>query len=188
MYAPIAARLNLYPLKRELYHLALSFLYPKKSKKILHVMRDLRKLPAVTSLEASLSKILAASGLTADIRHESKASETTTTRSKGSWIRGYPENYVDFAIILHSGELTDCYKMLGLVNNNLTAIPRSLRDFIANPKPNGYRSLHTRVHLGGNNYLVKSYGPLEMENWARGESSPLAGLQDTSARSLNGLR
>jgi len=167
VYAPIAARLNLYPLKRELYHLALSFLYPKKSKKILHVMRDLRKLPAVTSLEASLSKILAASGLTADIRTRVKGLGNYYNPLKRILDPGYPENYVDFAIIIHSGELTDCYKMLGLVNNNLTAIPRSLRDFIANPKPNGYRSLHTRVHLGGNNYLVK-IRTLEMENWAKG--------------------
>ena len=51
------------------------------------------------------------------------------------------------------------------MNNNLTAIPRSIRDFIASPKANGYRSLHTRIHHSGNNYLVK-VRTLEMENWA----------------------
>jgi len=167
VYAPIAARLNLYPLKRELYHLALSFLYPKKSKKILHLMRDLRNLPAVTSLEISLSKILADSGLSADIRTRVKGLGSYYNPLKRILDPNYPENYVDFAIILHTEEITDCYKMLGLVNNNLTAIPRSLRDFIANPKANGYRSLHTRVHLSGNNYLVK-IRTLEMENWAKG--------------------
>ena len=167
VYAPIAARLNLYPLKRELYHLALSFLYPKKSKKILHLMRDLRNLPAVASLEASLSKILAGSGLSADIRTRVKGLGSYYNPLKRILDPDYPENYVDFAIILHTEDITDCYKMLGLVNNNLAAIPRSLRDFIANPKPNGYRSLHTRVHLSGNNYLVK-IRTLEMENWAKG--------------------
>ncbi|MGA2732526.1 MAG: HD domain-containing protein [Syntrophobacteraceae bacterium] len=167
VYAPIAARLNLYPLKRELYHLALSFLYPKKSKKILHLMRDLRNLPAVASLETSLSKILAGSGLLADIRTRVKGLGSYYNPIKRILDPDYPENYVDFAIILHTDEITDCYKMLGLVNNNLAAIPRSLRDFIANPKPNGYRSLHTRVHLSGNNYLVK-IRTLEMENWAKG--------------------
>jgi GTP diphosphokinase / guanosine-3',5'-bis(diphosphate) 3'-diphosphatase len=167
VYAPIAARLNLYPLKRELYHLALSFLYPKKSKKILHLMRDLRNLPAVSSLETSLSKILADSGLSADIRTRIKGLGGYYNPLKRVLDPNYPENYVDFAIILHSEDITDCYKMLGLVNNNLAAIPRSLRDFIANPKPNGYRGLHTRVHLVGNNYLVK-IRTLEMENWAKG--------------------
>ncbi len=167
VYAPIAARLNLYPLKRELYHLALSFLYPKKSKKILHLMRELRHLPAVASLEGSLSKILADSGLSADIRTRVKGLGSYYNPLKRVLDPNYPENYVDFSIVLHTEEITDCYKMLGLVNNNLTAIPRSLRDFIANPKANGYRSLHTRVHLSGNNYLVK-IRTLDMQNWANG--------------------
>ncbi|MFP5214003.1 MAG: HD domain-containing protein, partial [Acidobacteriota bacterium] len=42
IYAPIAARFNIFPLKRELYHIALSHLYPKKSKKILQYIRDFR--------------------------------------------------------------------------------------------------------------------------------------------------
>jgi len=167
VYAPIAARLNLYPLKRELYHLALSFLYPKKSKKILHQIRDVRNLPAVAGLESSLSRILADSGLSVDIRTRAKGLGSYYNPLKRTLEPSYPENYVDFAIILHTDDVTDCYKVLGLVNYNLAAIPRSLRDFIANPKANGYRSLHTRVHLSGNNYLIK-IRTLEMENWANG--------------------
>ncbi len=167
VYAPIAARLNLYPLKRELYHLALSFLFPKKSKKILHLMRELRDSPAVASLEASLSKIVADSGFSADIRTRIKGLGVYYNPMKRTLEPGYPENYVDFSIILHTEDITACYMMLGLVNNNLSAIPRSLRDFIANPKANGYRSLHTRVFLSGNNYLVK-IRTLEMENWTKG--------------------
>ncbi len=165
VYAPIAARLNLYPLKRELYHLAISFLYPKKSKKILHLMRDLRNSPAIASLEASFSKILADSGLSAHIRTRLKGLGSYYDPLKRTLDPAYPENYADFAIILHTEDVTACYKVLGLVNNSLTAIPRSIRDFIANPKANGYRSLHTRIHLSGNNYLVK-VRTLEMENWA----------------------
>ncbi len=165
VYAPIAARLNIYPVKRDLYHLALSFLYPKKSKKILIALRDLRNAPAVASLEASLSAILADSGLSADIRTRPKGLGSYYDPLKRTLDPAYPENYVDFAIILHTDDITACYKVLGLVNNNLSAIPRSLRDFIANPKANGYRSLHTRVHLSGNNYLVK-IRTLEMERQA----------------------
>ncbi len=167
VYAPIAARLNLYPLKRELYHLALSFLYPKKSKKILHAMRDLRNSPAVASLEASLAKILADSGLSADIRTRPKGLGSYYDPLKRTLDPAYPDNYVDFAIILHTEDIVACYKVLGLVNNTLAVIPKSLRDFIANPKANGYRSLHTRIHLSGSNYLVK-IRTLEMERWANG--------------------
>ena len=167
VYAPIAARLNLYPLKRELYHHALTFLYPKKSKKILHLMQELRNSPAVASLEASLSKVLSDCGVPADIRSRAKGLGSYYNPLKRSLDPAFPENFVDFAVVLHSDEITDCYKVLGLVNNNLVAIPKSLRDFIANPKANGYRSLHTRVHLSGNNYLIKIRN-LEMENLAGG--------------------
>jgi len=167
VYAPIAARLNLYPLKREFYHLALSFLYPKKSKKILHQMRELRNLEAIVSLEASLSGILAESGYSADIRTRLKGLGSYYDPVKRTLDSGYPENYVDFAVILHTDDITACYKVLGLINNHLTAVPRSSRDFIANPKANGYKSLHTRIHLSGNNYLVK-IRTIEMERWANG--------------------
>ncbi|MDR3556018.1 MAG: HD domain-containing protein [Syntrophobacteraceae bacterium] len=167
VYAPIAARLNLYPLKRELYHHALTFLYPKKSKKILYVMQELRNSPAVAGLEASLSKILSDYGVPADIRTRAKGLGSYYNPLKRSLDQAFPENSVDFAVLLHSDEISDCYKLLGLINNNLSVIPKSLRDFIANPKANGYRSLHTRVHLSGNNYLIKIRN-LEMENLASG--------------------
>ncbi len=167
VYAPIAARLNLYPLKRELYHHALTFLYPKKSRKILHVMQEMRNLPAIASLEASLSRILSDYGIPADIRTRSKGLGSYYNPVKRSLDLGFPENFVDFAVVLHSDEIFDCYKALGLVNNNLAVIPRSLRDFVSNPKTNGYRSLHTRVHLSGNNYLIKIRNR-EMEKLAGG--------------------
>ncbi len=167
VYAPIAARLNLYPFKRELYHHALTYLYPKKSKKILHLMQELRNSPAVASLEASLSKILSDCSIPADIRTRAKGLGSYYNPLKRSLDPNYPENFIDFALLLHTEEISDCYKVLGLVNNNLASIPKSLRDFIANPKANGYRSLHTRVHLSGNNYLIKIRN-LEMENWASG--------------------
>ncbi|MGC8492913.1 MAG: RelA/SpoT family protein [Syntrophobacteraceae bacterium] len=167
VYAPIAARLNLYPFKRELYHHALTYLYPKKSKKILHLMQELRNSPAVASLEASLSQILSDCSIPADIRTRAKGLGSYYNPLKRSLDPSFPENFIDFAVLLHTEEISDCYKVLGLVNNNLAAIPKSLRDFIANPKANGYRSLHTRVHLSGSNYLIKIRN-LEMENWASG--------------------
>jgi GTP pyrophosphokinase len=169
VYAPIAARLNLYPLKRELYHLALSFLYPKKSKRILHFTREMLNSPAVASLETTLSRVLADAGISADIRTHAKGLGSYYNPMKRTLDPAYPDNYVDLVVVLPREEITDCYKVLGLVNNNLASIPRSMRDFIANPKANGYRSLHTRVYLSGNNYLLK-IRTADMDSFASGEN------------------
>jgi GTP diphosphokinase / guanosine-3',5'-bis(diphosphate) 3'-diphosphatase len=42
-----------------------------------------------------------------------------------------------------------------MVNNRLAPVPKSIRDFIANPKTNGYRSLHVRINHRGSDYLIK---------------------------------
>ena len=168
VYAPIAARLNLYPLKRELYHLALSFLYPKEEQE--NPAPDARSAQFAGHRKPGglpCQAILAESGFSADIRTRLKGLGSYYDPVKRTLDPAYPENYVDFAIILHTDDITACYKVLGLVNNNLTAVPRSSRDFIANPKANGYKSLHTRIHLSGNNYLVK-IRTMEMEKWANG--------------------
>ncbi|MEN6440175.1 MAG: HD domain-containing protein [Syntrophobacter sp.] len=155
VYAPIAARLNLYPVKRELYHLALSFLYPKKSKKILHIIQDMRNSEDVAHIESTLAKLLFEKGLAAEIRIRPKGLGSYYDPMKRTLDPLYPENYVDFAVILKTEDALACYNVLGLVNNAFPSIPKSIRDFIANPKTNGYRSLHIRIHLGGNNYLIK---------------------------------
>jgi GTP pyrophosphokinase len=167
VYAPIAARLNLYPIKRELYQLALSFLYPKKSKKILHLMREIRNSPEVSQIETKLESLLRDSGIAAELRTRPKGLGSYYDPLKRTLDSLYPENYVDFAVIIKTSDILTCYLLLGLVHDRFSVIPRGLRDFIANPKANGYRSLHTRLHLSGNNYLIK-IRTADMEEWANG--------------------
>jgi len=57
VYAPIAARFSIFSLKRELYHLALSFLYPRKSRKILQYLRELRGSPELLHIENTLHRL-----------------------------------------------------------------------------------------------------------------------------------
>jgi GTP pyrophosphokinase len=165
VYAPIAARFNIFPLKRELYHLALSFLYPRKSKKILQFIREVRNSDPVMEMERKLNRIFSEAGMDVLIRPRAKGLGSYYDHLKRTLDIANGENHIDFAILMASERVLDCYTALGIVNTHFTPIPRSLRDFIANVKSNGYQSLHVRVHDAGQNYLVKIRTP-EMDRWA----------------------
>lgn len=165
VYAPIAAKFNIYPLKRELYHLALSYLYPRKSKKILHFIQALRRSPEYQLILRTLQEAFTRASCPIILRPRAKGLGNYYDPLKRTLEIANSENSIDFAIILQSEELIPCYTALGIVSTIFTPIPRSLRDFIANPKNTGYRSLHVRIHEGGHNYLVKVRTP-SMDEWA----------------------
>lgn len=155
VYAPIAARFNVYSLKRELQHLALTYLYPRKSKKILQFVRDLRKSPDASNIESTLQRVLTDAGLPATVRSRPKGLGSYYSPMKKTLDISNTDNYLDFEVILQTPDELACYLALGLVSKAFPSMPRSLRDFIANPKINGYSSLHIRVHVSGQNYLIK---------------------------------
>ena len=165
VYAPIAAKLNIFPLKRELYHLALSYLYPKKSKKILQFIKDFRNSAEVLRFETDLQKAFQAVDFAVVVRPRAKGLGSYYDPLKRTLDILNSENHIDFAVILASERVVDCYTALGIVNSTFSPIPRTLRDFISNPKMNGYSSLHVRVHVGGHNYLIKIRTP-EMDEHA----------------------
>lgn len=165
VYAPIAARFNIFHLKRELYHLALTFLYPRKSKKILQSIKELSGSTAVVEIKKTLEKIFADGGYKVFVRARTKGLGSYYDPLKRTLELSNPENSVDFVIIIESESVLDCYTGLGLVNSTFPPIPRSLKDFIAGPKTNGYKSLHTRVHVAGQNYLIK-IRTVQMDQWA----------------------
>lgn len=130
-------------------------------------MREIRDSSPVSQIEAKLEKILSDSGIAAELRTRPKGLGSYYDPLKRTLDPLYPENYVDFAVIIKTSDILACYTVLGFVHDSFSVIPRSLRDFIANPKANGYRSLHTRLHMSGNNYLIK-IRTADMEEWANG--------------------
>jgi GTP diphosphokinase / guanosine-3',5'-bis(diphosphate) 3'-diphosphatase len=165
VYAPIAAKFNIFPLKRELYHLALSYLYPRKSKKILQFIQTLRHSPEYQEIVRTLHEAFAKASCPMSLRPRAKGLGNYYDPLKRTLDLANSENNIDFAVILQSEDLVTCYTALGIVNTTFAPLPRSLRDFIANPKNTGYRGLHVRIHSGGHNYLIKIRTP-SMDEWA----------------------
>jgi GTP diphosphokinase / guanosine-3',5'-bis(diphosphate) 3'-diphosphatase len=165
VYAPIAAKFNIFPLKRELYHLALSYLYPRKSKRILQFIHSLRSSSEFQEIVQTIQEAFAKASCRISLRPRPKGLGSYYDPIKRSLDIANVENSIDFAILLDSEDVVSCYTALGIVNTTFSPIPRSLRDFIANPKNTGYRSLHVRIHSGGQNYLIK-IRTHSMDEWA----------------------
>ena len=97
----------------------------------------------VQEIEAILRADLQGSWINAEIRGQ----------AKGLWGYFDPVNKVLAKAIDHPMEfiilvddIESCYRVLGLVNQKFPPIPRTIRDFIANPKPTGYQGLHARAN------------------------------------------
>lgn len=165
IYAPLAAKLNIYHLKRELYNLALMYRYPKKSKKILNHIKKISDDTQTFEIRTNLEKALRVLPVKVQVRSRCKGLGSYYNRDKKNLEVHNAENYVDFTIIVETQDEFMCYQALGIVNAMYPPLPRTVRDFIASPKANGYRSLHVRFHYGGQNYLVKIRTP-SMDTWA----------------------
>ena len=155
VYAPIAAKLNLYTIKRNLYNLALSYLFPRKSKKITNISKELFYSEEVKNIHEGLSHILSLSPHEYSIRPRVKGLGSFYSQPRQTIDINNAENMVDFTIVLHTDNPIACYLVLGQINQHFKPIPKSIRDYIANQKPNGYQSLHVRINQDGRDYLMK---------------------------------
>lgn len=152
VYAPMAGVMGLFGLKRELYGLALKFKFPRQSQKVLAHIQQLESQEEGAAIINTLKKAFEDAWLSAEIR----------LKSKGLWSYYDPalkvlskniENPLEIIVVV--GDLQSCYRALGIINQNFPPIPRTIRDFLANPKPTGYQSLHARANIKGQNYLFK---------------------------------
>ncbi len=152
IYAPLATVLGLFSLKREMYNLALSYKFPKQSAKLLGHIKQIEQNPSVMDIVQQLRKNAEDVWFTCKV----------TIRAKGLWgyydpknriLRKQIDNPVEILIVVNSAQ--ECYKALGILNQTFPPIPRTIRDFIANPKHTGYQSLHARANIKGEEFLFK---------------------------------
>ena len=157
IYAPIAQRLGIDQVRRELEELGFASLYPLRhrvltaavNKNIHRYQKDMEKVCQ------HISEILKARQIEHDIFYRRKDVYST--------YRKMCEKHLSFsqitdilAIRITATSVDDCYRILGLVHNLYRPKPGFFKDYIAIPKPNGYQSLHT--------VLFGPHGiPLEMQ-------------------------
>ncbi len=151
IYVPVAHRLGMGRIRKELEDLAFPYVYPEEYKKVIDISRQMAK-DAQEELEKTrktLQKRLAETGL---------RNFHTSYRVKGTyslyqklkrreWDMNQVYDYLALRVVVES--LEQCYQTLGIVHDLWRPMPKRMKDYIAFPKPNGYRSLHTTVITPG---------------------------------------
>lgn len=146
IYAPLAHRLGIGQLKWELEDLSFRYLKPNDYKSIAELL-DEKRLDRQQYINQVVER------LRTEIEHIGIQGEVTG-RAKhiySIWRKMQLKN-IDFsqvydvrAVRILVPESRDCYAVLGIVHGLWRNIPHEFDDYIASPKPNGYRSLHTAV-------------------------------------------
>ena len=164
IYAPLATVFGLFSLKREMYNLALSFKFPKQGAKLLGQIRRLGKSPDALEIVRKLE---------AQTR-EAWLNTTVTIRTKGLWAYYDSSNRIlrkeidnPLEILIVTDDRQSCYTVLGILNETFRPIPRTIRDFIANPKPTGYQGLHARANIKRDKKLHKYLFKIRTKDMAR---------------------
>ncbi len=147
LYAPLAHRFGMAKMRWELEDLAFKFLEPDDYKALAKKVAQKRgeREELVTALREPLERELARAGIK-DV--------DVTGRPKHLWSifkkmkqreKPYEEIFDLLAIRVLVNAVPDCYHALGVIHDGYTPVQERIKDYIAQPKSNGYQSLHTTV-------------------------------------------
>jgi RelA/SpoT family (p)ppGpp synthetase len=146
IYAPIANRLGMYAIKRELEDLGFRALYPRRCKVIEAAVRQAKgnQKQFVGRIAASLRTALEKAGIEGSVegREKDVYSIYQKMRRKKVSLNEIVDVY-GFRIVVDSADT--CYRTIGVVHGVYKPMPGRFKDYIAIPRVNGYQSLHTTL-------------------------------------------
>ena len=169
LYAPLANRLGINWMKVELEDLAFRYLdYPSYNDLAKRVMKSREKREAYTEkVKAIIRTEMERYGIVGEVEGRSKHFFSIYSKMKEQHLN-FDEVYdlTAFRIILAANEEKKCYEALSMVHALWKPVPGRFKDYIAMPKANGYRSLHTTVIGPYGERVEIQIRTMEMHEWA----------------------
>jgi RelA/SpoT family (p)ppGpp synthetase len=146
VFAPLANRLGIWQVKWELEDLAFRELQPQTYREIGKLLAEKRaaRRASIDEVMRVLEEKLAEAEIPAEIMGRPKHIYSIYKKMQRKGL-GFDEIYDVSAVRVLVEELGQCYAVLGLVHGQWSPIPGEFDDYIAKPKGNFYRSLHTAV-------------------------------------------
>jgi len=146
IYAALASRLGVWQLKWELEDLAFRYAEPDTYREIAKALKEKRneREAFIDAVRETLQVELEAVGIDAEISGRPKHIYSIWRKMQRK-DRGLESLFDIRAVRVLVNDVKDCYAALGIVHNLWSYLPGEFDDYIANPKDNDYRSLHTAV-------------------------------------------
>ena len=149
IYAPIAHRLGIRPIKEELEDLSISYLDPvayndigkaleQQSKSRNEFLADIK-----ARIEERIKTVVSGAQVSGRIKSVHGIYRKMYMQNKN-----FDEIYDIYAVRIIVDSVIDCYNCLGVIHDMFKPIPGRFKDYISTPKPNMYQSLHTTVQGG----------------------------------------
>ena len=146
VFAPLANRLGVWQLKWELEDLAFRYLQPSEYHRLAGALNEKRadRERYIEMLCARLRTELSASGIVAELYGRPKHIYSIYRKMQHKQL-AFEQIFDVRAVRIVVDSVSDCYAALGVVHGSWTNIPGEFDDYIAHPKDNDYRSIHTAV-------------------------------------------
>jgi GTP pyrophosphokinase len=146
VYAPLAHRLGIGHLKWELEDVSFRYLEPLAYQKIATLLDEKRlaRQDYIANIVGTLTSELEEAGIECEVNGRAKHIYSIWRKMKRKNIE-FSQVYDVRAVRILVPSMRDCYASLGIVHSLWRHIPHEFDDYIANPKENGYQSLHTAV-------------------------------------------
>ncbi len=146
IYAPLAGRMGMQGMREELEDLAFKTLNPEARASIMR--RYVSKLTGTDALieeiQQEITDMLAAEGIEAQVYGRAKRPYSIWRKMEAKKLTfSMVSDVFGFRVITRTRE--DCYRALGLIHGKWEMVPGRFKDYISQPKTNGYRSIHTTV-------------------------------------------
>jgi len=153
IYAPLAHRLGIWELKWQLEDLSFRFLQPDKYRHFAAMVaaRRVQRESYIDQIIQILKQEFSQVGLSSEISGRPKHIYSIHQKIEKYTAQGknFDDIYDLLAIRVLVSDVPDCYSALGIIHSLWRPLPHEFDDYIANPKPNGYQSLHTVVMSQG---------------------------------------
>ena len=153
LYAPLAHRLGIWELKWQLEDLSFRYLEPEKYRRIVNLVAGRRgqRESFITQVIEVLRREFKKVDLRAEISGRPKHIYSIYQKMERYSALGkhFDDIHDLLALRVLVGTVPDCYSAVGIIHSLWRPLPEGFDDYIANPKPNGYQSLHTAVMCFG---------------------------------------